>query len=92
MDRNTLTTPAAAFLARMDSVGHWLGPRALLAYEPSRLRAVHAAPGHRLAMATWIELVAGVALLVGFGTRYAAAPPFVLTIVAMQALHWPVEW
>jgi putative oxidoreductase len=44
------------------------------------------------AMATWIELVAGIALLVGLGTRYAAAALFVLTIVAIQAVHWPVQW
>ena len=44
------------------------------------------------AMATWIELVAGIALLVGLGTRYAAAALFVLTIVAIQAVHWPAEW
>jgi putative oxidoreductase len=44
------------------------------------------------AMATWIELIAGVALLVGLGTRYAAAALFVLTIVAIRAVHWPAEW
>jgi putative oxidoreductase len=44
------------------------------------------------AMATWIELVAGVALLIGLGTRYAAAALFVLTIVAIQAVHWPAQW
>jgi uncharacterized membrane protein YphA (DoxX/SURF4 family) len=44
------------------------------------------------AMATWVELIAGIALLVGLGTRYAAAALFVLTIVAIQAVHWPAEW
>jgi putative oxidoreductase len=44
------------------------------------------------AVATWVELVAGVALLVGLGTRYAAAALLVLTIVAIQAVHWPAEW
>ncbi len=44
------------------------------------------------ALATWIELIAGIALLVGLGTRFAAAALFVLTIVAIQAVHWPAEW
>lgn len=44
------------------------------------------------AMATWIELLAGIALLIGLGTRYAAAALFVLTIVAIQVVHWPAEW
>lgn len=44
------------------------------------------------AVATWAELIAGIALLVGFGTRYAAAALFVLTIVAIQVVHWPAEW
>jgi putative oxidoreductase len=44
------------------------------------------------AMATWIELVAGIALLLGLGTRCAAAALFVLTIVAIQAVHWPAQW
>ena len=44
------------------------------------------------AMATWIELVAGIALLVGLGTRYAATALFMLTIVAIQAVHWPADW
>lgn len=44
------------------------------------------------AMATWIELIAGVALLIGVGTRYAATALFVLTIVAIRAAHWPPEW
>lgn len=44
------------------------------------------------AVATWVELVAGIALLVGLGTRYAAAALFLLTIVAIQAVHWPTDW
>lgn len=44
------------------------------------------------AVATWAELLASVALLVGFGTRWAAFVLFVLTIVAIQAVHWPAEW
>ena len=56
------------------------------------------------AVATWAELLASIALLVGFGTRWAAFAVdlaisfglafvlFVLTIVAIQAVHWPAEW
>lgn len=43
-------------------------------------------------LATWLELVASVALLVGIGTRYAAAALWVVTIVAIHAVHWPSDW
>lgn len=43
-------------------------------------------------MATWLELGASVALLVGLGTRYAAAALWVLTVVAIYAVHWPSDW
>jgi putative oxidoreductase len=43
-------------------------------------------------LATWLELVGGVALLVGLGTRYAAAGLWVLTVVAIYAVHWPSDW
>lgn len=44
------------------------------------------------AMATWAELIAAVALLLGLGTRFFAFSLFVLTIVAIAAVHWPVDW
>ncbi len=44
------------------------------------------------AMATWSELVLGVALLLGLGTRFAAFGLFVLTAVATAAVHWPDNW
>jgi putative oxidoreductase len=44
------------------------------------------------ALATWFELIGGVALLLGFGTRFFAASLFVLTIVATAAVHWPQDW
>lgn len=44
------------------------------------------------AMATWSELVLGIALLVGLGTRFAAFGLFVLTAVATAAVHWPEGW
>ncbi|HEY0505877.1 MAG TPA: DoxX family protein [Lysobacter sp.] len=49
-------------------------------------------PNVNWALATWFELIASVALLVGLGTRYAAATLWVLTIVAIYAVHWPSDW
>ncbi|GIK25518.1 MAG: hypothetical protein BroJett006_17640 [Betaproteobacteria bacterium] len=43
-------------------------------------------------LATWFELAGGVALLIGFGTRFFSASLFVLTVVAIAAVHWPAEW
>ena len=43
-------------------------------------------------LATWFELAGGIALLVGLGTRFFSASLFVLTIVAIGAVHWPAEW
>jgi putative oxidoreductase len=43
-------------------------------------------------MATWFELVGGVALVLGLGTRFFAVSLFVLTIVATASVHWPAEW
>ena len=43
-------------------------------------------------LATWIELLGSVALLLGLGTRYVALTLWVLTIVATAAVHWPSEW
>ena len=33
-----------------------------------------------------------VALLLGLGTRYAAAALWVVTVVAIYAVHWPSDW
>ena len=43
-------------------------------------------------MATWFELAGGVALLIGFGTRFFSVSLGVLTVVAIAAVHWPGEW
>jgi len=43
-------------------------------------------------MATWFELIGGLALLFGFGTRFFAFSLFVLTVVATSAVHWPMDW
>ncbi|CAD5109528.1 hypothetical protein PSEWESI4_03833 [Pseudomonas carbonaria] len=49
-------------------------------------------PDLNWALATWLELVGSLALLLGLGTRYAAFALWVLTIVAIHAVHWPAEW
>lgn len=43
-------------------------------------------------LATWVELIGAAALLLGAGTRFAALSLFVLTIVAIGAVHWPAQW
>jgi putative oxidoreductase len=43
-------------------------------------------------MATWFELIGGLALLFGLGTRFFAFSLFVLTVVATSAVHWPMDW
>ncbi|SDE11945.1 DoxX family protein [Aquimonas voraii] len=43
-------------------------------------------------MATWVELGAAAALVLGLGTRLAAYSLLVLTFVAVAAVHWPAEW
>lgn len=43
-------------------------------------------------MATWFELVGGVALVLGLGTRFFSAALLVLTVVAIGVAHWPAEW
>jgi putative oxidoreductase len=48
--------------------------------------------GFSWTLATWFELIGGIALLLGFGTRFFAASLFVLTIVATAAVHWPQDW
>lgn len=43
-------------------------------------------------MATWFELLGGVALVLGLATRFASVSLFILTIVAILSVHWPAEW
>lgn len=43
-------------------------------------------------MATWFELVGGVALLIGLATRFFSLSLIVLTLVAIAAVHWPGNW
>ena len=43
-------------------------------------------------MATWLEIVGGIALVLGLGTRFFGVSLFVLTVVATASVHWPAEW
>ena len=43
-------------------------------------------------MATWFELIGGVALVIGLGTRFFALSLSILTVVAIASVHWPAEW
>lgn len=43
-------------------------------------------------LATWFELLGGIALLIGLGTRFFSASLIVLTVVAIAAVHWPAAW
>lgn len=43
-------------------------------------------------MATWFELLGGIALLIGLGTRFFSASLFILTLVAIASVHWPESW
>ena len=43
-------------------------------------------------MATWFELLGGVALVIGFGTRFFSLSLLVLSVVAIASVHWPETW
>jgi len=43
-------------------------------------------------MATWFELLGGVALVLGLATRFFSVSLIVLTVVAIAAVHWPESW
>jgi putative oxidoreductase len=49
-------------------------------------------PNVNWTLSTWLELGGGIALLLGLGTRYVASALFVLTVVAIYAVHWPSDW
>jgi len=40
-------------------------------------------------MATWFEIVGGIAIAIGLFTRFSAVSLIILTIVATAAVHWP---
>lgn len=43
-------------------------------------------------MATWFELLGGIALVLGLATRFFSASLIVLTVVAIASVHWPESW
>ncbi len=43
-------------------------------------------------MATWFELIGGIALVIGLATRFFSISLFILTIVAIASVHWPDSW
>jgi putative oxidoreductase len=43
-------------------------------------------------LATGLEIIAPLALILGFMTRFFSAALMVLTVVAIAAVHWPAEW
>jgi len=43
-------------------------------------------------MATWFELLGGIALVIGLATRFVSLSLMVLTVVAIAAVHWPEMW
>lgn len=43
-------------------------------------------------MATWAEILGGLALFVGLFTRFWAFSLIVVSIVAISGVHWPDDW
>lgn len=43
-------------------------------------------------MATWFELLGGIALIIGLATRFFSVSLILLTVVAILSVHWPAEW
>lgn len=39
-----------------------------------------------------LEIIAPIALILGFATRFFSLAMIVLTLVAIAAVHWPAEW
>ncbi len=42
--------------------------------------------------ATWLEIIGALALLLGLGTRFFSLALMLLTVVAINTVHWPAEW
>jgi putative oxidoreductase len=43
-------------------------------------------------LAVWFEILGGIALMIGLGTRFFSVSLIVLTVVAILSVHWPAEW
>ncbi len=44
------------------------------------------------AMGTWIEIIGAIALVLGIGTRFFALSLMILTVVAINTVHWSSDW
>lgn len=49
-------------------------------------------PDTSWALATFFEIVGAAAIVLGLATRFFSISLFILTIVAIAAVHWPSEW
>lgn len=43
-------------------------------------------------LATYLELIAPVALVLGFASRFFSLALIILTVIAISAVHWPTQW
>ena len=43
-------------------------------------------------MSTWIEIIGAIALVIGLGTRFFSLSLIILTLVAINTVHWSTEW
>ncbi len=43
-------------------------------------------------LSTWGEIIGAIALVLGLGTRLFSLLLIVLTVVAINTVHWPSEW
>ena len=43
-------------------------------------------------VATYVEIIGALALLIGLATRFFSLSLMILTVVAIITVHWPVEW
>jgi putative oxidoreductase len=43
-------------------------------------------------MATWFEILGGIGIIIGLGSRFFSLSLIILTVVAILSAHWPAEW
>jgi len=43
-------------------------------------------------MGTWLEIIGAIALVLGLATRFFSLSLMILTVVAINTVHWPAEW
>jgi putative oxidoreductase len=43
-------------------------------------------------MGTWFEIIGAIALILGLATRFFSFSLIILTIIAINTVHWPAEW